>query len=74
MFYQKKIDNSNLQEVNYLDELFLLDLRFDGPRWMYIRSELSYYIVKRIELEKVVVEEYGQYALDCYEKDRVSKA
>ena len=66
MFIQKKIELKNLTEINLLDELYCLDRRYDGPRWMYTRSELAKYIVYRSKLVKMIEEQDGKPALDKY--------
>lgn len=66
MFLKKKLTREMVEEPNYLRELTELDDRFSLPKWAYLRSELSHYIVRRMQLEKLVVEHEGQYALDSY--------
>jgi hypothetical protein len=73
MFLHKKLTREPIEERNWLDELYWLDWRFNGPKWMYIRSELSHYVVKRMQLEKLIIEHEGQYVLDKYENDRKSE-
>ena len=59
-----------MDEPNLLYEIAMLDDRFALPRWAYIRSELSHYLVERLRLQKAIEDEYGEYVWTRYEADK----
>jgi hypothetical protein len=70
MFLTKNEVAKGIPKEDYLDQLYWLDWRFDMPEWAISDKERSYYLIRRLQLKKLIEKYDDVDLLHKYETQR----
>lgn len=70
MFLTNQQISKGVPKEDYLNELYWLDWRFDMPDWALIDEERRYYLIRRLQLKKLIEKYDDVDMLEGYETQR----